>query len=143
MLSFKPAFSLSSFTFLKRLFSSSLLSAIKVVSSAYLSLLLFPLAVLQIVFIVSKFLTSQVYIFYCLPASIVVVCCSDTLSCVRLGDPTVCSMPGFPIFHYLPELAQTHVQCYPSLSLSPPSPPVLNPIYIFQLLYFIPCNCFP
>ena len=34
-LSFKPAFSLSSFTFIKRLFSSSL-SAIRVVSSAYL-----------------------------------------------------------------------------------------------------------
>ena len=37
MLSFKPTFSLSSFTFIKRLFSSSLLSAIRVVSSAYLS----------------------------------------------------------------------------------------------------------
>ena len=36
MLSFKPAFSLSSFTFIKKLFSSSLLSAIRVVSSAYL-----------------------------------------------------------------------------------------------------------
>ena len=36
MLSFKPAFSLSSFTLFKRLFSSSLLSAIRVVSSAYL-----------------------------------------------------------------------------------------------------------
>ena len=34
MLSFNPAFSLSSFTFTKRLFSSSLLSAIRVVSSA-------------------------------------------------------------------------------------------------------------
>ena len=41
MLSFKPAFSLSSFTFIKRLFSSSLLSAISVVSSAYLRLLIF------------------------------------------------------------------------------------------------------
>ena len=40
-LSFKPAFSLSSFTFIKRLFSSSLLSAIRVVSSAYLRLLIF------------------------------------------------------------------------------------------------------
>ena len=38
MLNFKPTFSLSSFTFIKRLFSSSLLSAIKVVSSAYLRL---------------------------------------------------------------------------------------------------------
>ena len=35
MLSVKPAFSLSSFTFTERLFSSSLLSAIRVVSSAY------------------------------------------------------------------------------------------------------------
>ena len=39
MLSFKPAFSLSYFTFIKRLFSSSLLSAIRVSSSAYLRLL--------------------------------------------------------------------------------------------------------
>ena len=43
MLSFKPTFSLSSFTFIKRLFSSSLLSAIRVVSSAYLRLLIFLL----------------------------------------------------------------------------------------------------
>ena len=35
MLSFKPAFSFSSFSFIERLFSSSLLSAIGVVSSAY------------------------------------------------------------------------------------------------------------
>ena len=38
MLSFKPTFSVSSFTFIKRLFSSSSLSAIRVVSSAYLLL---------------------------------------------------------------------------------------------------------
>ena len=37
-MSFKSAFSLSSFTFIKRLLSSSLLWAIRVVSSAYLSL---------------------------------------------------------------------------------------------------------
>ena len=46
MLSFKPTFSLSSFTFIKRLFSSSSLSAIRVVSSAYLRLLLFLPAIL-------------------------------------------------------------------------------------------------
>ena len=46
MLNFKRTFSLSSFTFIKRLFSSSLLSAIRVVSSAYLSLLIFLPAVL-------------------------------------------------------------------------------------------------
>ena len=46
MLSFKPAFSLSSFTFIKRLFSYSSLSAIRVVSSAYLKLLISLLAIL-------------------------------------------------------------------------------------------------
>ena len=46
MLSFKPTFSLSSFTFIKRLFSSSSLSAVRVVSSAYLRLLIFLPAVL-------------------------------------------------------------------------------------------------
>ena len=40
MLSFKPTFSLSSFTFIKRLFSSSL-SARRVMSSAYLRLFIF------------------------------------------------------------------------------------------------------
>ena len=45
MLSFMPAFSLSSFTFNKRLFSSSL-SAIRVMSSAYLRLLIFLMAIL-------------------------------------------------------------------------------------------------
>ena len=40
MLSFKPPFSFSSFTFSKRLFSSSSLSAIKVVSSAHLRVLI-------------------------------------------------------------------------------------------------------
>ena len=46
MLSFKPTFSFSSFTFIKRLFSSSSLSAIRVVSSAYLRLLIFLPAIL-------------------------------------------------------------------------------------------------
>ena len=41
MLTFKPAISLSSFTLLKRLLSSSSLSAITVISSVYLSLLVF------------------------------------------------------------------------------------------------------
>ena len=46
MLSFKPTFSLSSFTIIKRLFSSSSLSAIRMVSSAYLRLLIFLPAIL-------------------------------------------------------------------------------------------------
>ena len=47
MLSFKPVFSLSSFTFIKRfIFSSSLLCDIRVVSSTYLKLLVFLPAIL-------------------------------------------------------------------------------------------------
>ena len=46
MLSFKPSFSLSSSTFSMRLFSSSSLSTIRVVSSEYLQLLIFLLAIL-------------------------------------------------------------------------------------------------
>ena len=46
MLDFKPTFSPSCFTFIKRLFSS-LLSAIRVMSSAYLRLLIFLLAILS------------------------------------------------------------------------------------------------
>ena len=49
MLSFKPTFSLPSFTFIKRLFSSSLPSAIRVASSAYLRLLIFLPAILILV----------------------------------------------------------------------------------------------
>ena len=41
MLSFKPTFLLSSFTLIKRIFSSSLLSAIRAASSAYLRSLIF------------------------------------------------------------------------------------------------------
>ena len=44
MLSYKPAFSLSSF---KRFFSSSLLSAVRVVASAYLLLIFLPAILIQ------------------------------------------------------------------------------------------------
>ena len=36
--------------------------------------------------------------------------CSVAQSCPTLWDPKDYSTPGFPVFHYLPELAQTHVQ---------------------------------
>ena len=52
-------------------------------------------------------------------------CCSVTKSCLTLWDPMDCSMPGFPILHYLLEFAQTHVHwvcdatilCHPLLPL--------------------------
>ena len=35
--------------------------------------------------------------------------CSVAQSCLTLCDPIDCRMPGFPVLHHLPELAQTHV----------------------------------
>ena len=43
---------------------------------------------------------------FSLMCSLVVV---QSLSHVRLCHPMDCSMPGFPVLHHLPELAQTHV----------------------------------
>ena len=57
--------------------------------------------------------------------------CSIAQSCPTLCHPMDCSKPGFPVLHYLPELAQTHV-CWvddatqPSHPLLPPYPPALN-----------------
>ena len=64
MLSFKPVFSLSSFTFVKRLFSSSLLYAIRVVSSAYLRLLIFLHAILIPVCVSSSLAFHMMYLAY-------------------------------------------------------------------------------
>ena len=36
-------------------------------------------------------------------------CCSVTKSCLTFYDPMKCSPPDFPVFHHLPEFAQTHV----------------------------------
>ena len=56
---------------------------------------------------------------------------SVSQSCPTLCDPMDCSMPGFPVYHQLPELTQTHVHrvsdaiqtSHPLLS---PSPPAFN-----------------
>ena len=61
LLSFKPTFSLSSFTFIKRLFSSSSLSAIRVVSSAHLRLLIFLPTILITVYGLSSLAFRMMY----------------------------------------------------------------------------------
>ena len=66
MLSFQPGFSLSSFTFIKRLFNSSSLSAIRVVSSAYLRLLIFLPAILIPACASSSLAFHMMYIVYML-----------------------------------------------------------------------------
>ena len=64
MLSYKPTFSLSSFTLIKRLFSSSSLSAIRVVSSAYLRLLIFLPAILIPAYVSSSLAFCMMYSAY-------------------------------------------------------------------------------
>ena len=56
---------------------------------------------------------------------------SVTQPCPTLCDPMGCSTPGLPVYHQLPELAQTHVHPVsdanqPSHPLSSPSPPAFN-----------------
>ena len=56
---------------------------------------------------------------------------SVTKLCPTLWDPMNCSTLGFPVYHQLPELAQTHVHrvsdaIQPSHLLSSPSPPAFN-----------------
>ena len=56
---------------------------------------------------------------------------SVTQSCLTLYDLMDCSMPGFHVYHQLPELTQTHVHrvsdaIQPSHSLSSPSSPIFN-----------------
>ena len=58
-------------------------------------------------------------------------CCSVAKSCLTLCDSMNWSKPGFPVFNYLLEFAQTHVHwvdnaIQPSHPLSSPSPPALN-----------------
>ena len=55
------------------------------------------------------------------------LCFVQSLSRVWLFDPMGCSIPGFPVLHYLSEFAQTHVcrvgdATQPSHPLLPPSP---------------------
>ena len=59
------------------------------------------------------------------------LCCSVAKSCPTLCDPMVCSTPGFPVLHHLPEFAQTHVHwlhdaIQASHPLWSPSPPAFN-----------------
>ena len=51
--------------------------------------------------------------------------------CLTLLDPIGCLTPGFPVYHQLLELTQTHVHrvgdaIQPSHPLSSPSPPAFN-----------------
>ena len=65
-------------------------------------------------------------------------CCLVTQLCLTLCDPMDCNMAGFPVFHHLPEFAQTyvlesvmpssHIPCHPLLLL----PSVFPSIRVFS-----------
>ena len=64
-------------------------------------------------------------------------CCSVSKVCLTLCNPMDCSTPGFPVLHYLPEAAQTHVHwvldaIQPSYPLSPSSPPAFSLSQLFS-----------
>ena len=89
MLYFKQAFLLSSFTFIKRLLSSSSLFAITVVSSAYLRLLTFHLVIL----IPACASASQAFLMMYSAAA----AAKSLQSCPTLCDPIDSSPPGSAI----------------------------------------------
>ena len=77
------------------------------------------------------FFSAMILLLYFLVLSIFknspICCCSVAQSCLTLCNPMDCSMPDFPVLHYLPEVAQTPVQwvndaILPSHPLSPSSP---------------------
>ena len=58
-------------------------------------------------------------------------CCSVAKPCPTHCDPMNCSMPGFPVLHYVPQFAENHAHwvsdaIQPSHPLSSPSLPALN-----------------
>ena len=64
-------------------------------------------------------------------SQIIASCYSVFQSCLTLCDPIGCSSPGFPILHFLPEFAQTHVYwaddaVKPFQPLLSPSPPAFS-----------------
>ena len=122
MLCFKSTFSLSSSTFIKRLLSSSSLSPIKVVSSAYLRLLIFLLEVLLLLLLLLLLPSRSSCVWLCAthrrqptglphpwdsPGKNTGVGCHFLLQCMKvksqsevtqscptLLDPMDCSLPG-------------------------------------------------
>ena len=68
-----------------------------------------------------------IYIYIYLWLFLLLFSCSALSAC----NPMDCNTSGFPVLHYLPELAQTHAHWFsdaiqPSHPLSSPSPPIFN-----------------
>ena len=67
--------------------------------------------------------------------------CSVAESCLTLCDPMDCSTPGFPILHYLPEFAQTHVhRVVDAIQPSHPVSPLCPAVQCFPALGSFPVS---
>ena len=124
MLSFKPDFSLSSFSLIKRLFSSFSLSAIRVVSSAFLKLLIFLPAILSPAYD-WKIQPSILHYVLCISVQFSRSVVSNSLrphgpQHARLPCPSPTPRVYPNSFHWLSDAIQ------PSHPLSSPSPPAIN-----------------
>ena len=75
-------------------------------------------------------------------AELFTLCCCHSVpkSCLNFCDPTDCSMPGFPVLHYLPEFAQSHVHWVHWCSLTISS---LAALFSFCLQSFPAWGSFP
>ena len=62
-------------------------------------------------------------------------CCLIAQLCTTVWDPMDCSIPGFTVFHYFLEFAQTHV-LWISDAIQP-SHPLVGMIFVFK------CDCAP
>ena len=74
-----------------------------------------------------------------------VCCCSVAQLCLTLCEPMDCSMPDFPVPHYLPKFAQVSVHCIvdaiqPSYPLTPSSPSALNLFWHQGLFQWVSCS---
>ena len=93
-------------------------------------------------------LNAQVYV-YCNKITIMysiifkyICCCSVAQLCLTLCDPVDCSMTGFPVLHYLREVAETHAHwvsdaMQPSYPLSTPSPQTFLASGSFQVSWLL------
>ena len=124
MLSFKPALSLSSFNFIKRLFSSSSLSAIMVVSFAYLRLLIFLPSILIPAYASSSPAFRMIYSAYKLNKYISLIysfpnfepicsmsgsnCCF--LTYIQISQEAEIRWSGIPISKNFPVCCDLHIQ---------------------------------
>ena len=64
------------------------------------------------------------------PKHVICGCCSAAKSCPDLCVPTDCGMLGFPVLHYLPDLAQVHVHGVRDV-IQPSHPvPLLSPFTV-------------